>query len=112
MLHEIHGNGSELLGSAALEEEDVIVIRNGHEVAEVRLSIFDDLGEGGRTMAHLHHGHAASVVIQHARLGFAKDLFRQYGGTRRKVIDTCHLLTAPLTRGFKTFAIVSFHPVL
>ena len=42
VLHEVHGDSRELLGSAALEEQYLVVIRNVHDVADILLGFLDD----------------------------------------------------------------------
>ena len=55
--HEIERYGRKLRGCAALEEEHRIVVRDLHELAQIRLRLFDDRFIGRRSMAHLHNGH-------------------------------------------------------
>ena len=40
--HEVHGNCRELLGSATLQEQDMVVVGDAHELTQVSLGFLDD----------------------------------------------------------------------
>ena len=44
-LGEVQGDGGKLLGGAALQEQDLVVVRDGHQLPQVRLSFLDDARE-------------------------------------------------------------------
>lgn len=41
-LREVEGDGGELLASAALQEQDLVVVRDAHQRAQVCLSLLND----------------------------------------------------------------------
>ena len=51
---EVHGRGGELGGRAALEEEDMIPVRDVEQAAELGLGVVEDLLEHFRSVTHLH----------------------------------------------------------
>ena len=87
-LGKIQRKSREHTGRAALQEQDLIVVRNIHDLAQILLSIADDLVIHLGTVAHLHDGHSAAFIVQHILLGFQKYLFRKHGRTCGKVIDS------------------------
>ena len=48
---------------AALEEEDLIVIRDMEELFKVLLGVLEDLVEHLRSVTHLHDGHTGSLIV-------------------------------------------------
>ena len=54
-VHQIERNGGKLRGCAALQKENLVVVRNVHEAAEVLLGSLDDGIVIGRSMTHLHY---------------------------------------------------------
>ena len=96
VLVEIHRNRCELLMRAALQKQDFVVVGNVHELAKILLGFFDDSVKDLSSVAHFHNRHTASAVIEHFFLCFFKNFYRQYCGTGRKVINSCHLVFSSL----------------
>ena len=78
VLHQVHRDHGELKRCAALNEQDLIVVGNAHQIAKILLGIVDDLLEDGRTVAHFHDAHAASAVVHHFITDLLKDGFRHH----------------------------------
>ena len=70
VLRKIHRNSGELLMGAALQEQDFVVVRDPHDLAQIRFRLFDDPVIDLAPVAHLHDGHSASAVIEHFFLCF------------------------------------------
>ena len=98
VLHQVHRDHGKLLGSATLQKQHLIVVRNPHQFPQIRLRACDDLLIGLGTVAHLHHGHAGSSVVQHLVCCFLKHFLRQYRRPRRKVIYSAHVSFLLLVR--------------
>ena len=90
VLHEVHRDGRELLGGAALQEEHLVVVGNLQELAQVGLGRLDDVREGLGAVAHLHDGHAGAVVVEHLGGRLAQHLLGKHSGTGGKVVDPSH----------------------
>ena len=88
--HQVHGHARKLQRRAALQKHDAVVVRNPHQAPERLLRVVQDRLEGGRSMAHLHDGHAAALVVEHLCGGFLEDLLGQSRGSRGKVKRACH----------------------
>lgn len=65
VLHQVHRDHRKLLRSAVLQEQYLIVIRDVHQLAQILLRLPDDPVKNLSAVAHLHHRHSASSVIQH-----------------------------------------------
>ena len=70
ILHQVHGNHGELLGSAALQKQNLIVVGNAHQGTKVGFRFIDDGLVGLGAVAHFHDGHTGSPVVQHFIGGF------------------------------------------
>ena len=88
---EVHEDRREEQRVAALREDDLVVIRDAHEVAQRGLGVVDDLLEDGRSVAHLHDAHAAAGVVEHLVRALPEDLLGQHGGTGGEVVHACHV---------------------
>ena len=78
--HKVQGDHAELHGSAALEEEDLVALGDVHELAEFCLGLVEDLLENLGAMAHLHDGHAGTLIVGDLSAGALEDLQRKHGG--------------------------------
>ena len=67
IFHKVHWDHGKLLGSAALKEKYLIVVRNIHQLTKILLSCVNDFLECSTSVAHFHNGHAGTIVI-HLRL--------------------------------------------
>ena len=72
-LAEVQRDGRELLVGATLQEQDLVVGRNAHQVAEVGFGLVDDVLEHLGAVAHLVDAHAATAVVEHLVCGFLQD---------------------------------------
>ena len=91
-LHQVHRDRRELQRGPALQEQDLMRLRHPKETAQLRLGVREDFGEYRASVAHLHDGHAAAVIVHD--LGFCplQDFFRKNGWTGGKIIYSvfCH----------------------
>src|SRR5437016_11190877 len=62
---QVHRHLRELQGRAALQEQQLVVLRHGEQLAQVALGVGGDADEFLAAMAHLHHAHAAAVPVEH-----------------------------------------------
>ena len=77
---------------AALQEQDLVVVRNAEQVAEICLGFLDDAVKNLAAVAHFHNGHAASFIIEHLVGSFAKDFFGKHCGACGKIVNSVHFL--------------------
>ena len=66
---------------AALQEQDLVVVRNVHELAKILLGFLDDAVKDLASVAHFHYRHPASAVVEHLFLSFPENFLGQYCGT-------------------------------
>jgi len=85
VLHQVPGNGGELQGGTALDEQDLVVIGNVHQLTQVGLGLVDDLLEHLGAVAHLHDAHTAAAVVHHLVTDLLQDGLRHHGRTGGKV---------------------------
>ena len=104
VFHQVHGNHGELLVGAALEEQDLVVIGNVHQLPQVSLGLVDDALVGLGTVAHFHDGHAGALVIEHLGGNFSQNFLRQNGGTCGKIVNSGHNRNSP-------FSVISWLPL-
>ena len=86
VLHQIPRHSRELQRSAALNEQDLVVVGNAHQVAQVSLGLVDDLLENLGAVAHFHDAHAAAAVVHHLVTDFLQHGLRHHSGTGREVV--------------------------
>ena len=86
VLHQVPGHSRELQRSAALNEQDLVVVGNAHQVAQVSLGLVDDLLENLGAVAHFHDAHAAAAVVHHLVTDFLQDGLRHHSGACGEVI--------------------------
>ena len=89
-VHQVHGDGREHGGRAALREDHLVVIRNGHDLAQIGDGLVEDIQIHFRSVAHLHHGHAGTAVTQQLLLNLLEHGQRQHGRAGREVEHTFH----------------------
>ena len=85
---QVHGQHGELQAGAALQEHDLVVGGDAEQLAQVGFGGLDDAFELLGAVAHLHHRHAAALVIEHFGLGFFEDGHGQHGGSGVEIVDT------------------------
>ena len=86
VLHQIPRHSRELQRSAALNEQDLVVVGNAHQVAQVSLGLVDDLLENLGAVTHFHDAHAAAAVVHHLVTDFLQHGLRHHSGTGREVV--------------------------
>ena len=79
ILHQIHRDHGKLQRCAALNEENLIVIGDPHQITQILLSLVDDGLENLRTVRHLHNAHTGAAVVQQ----LVADLFQHRNGHGR-----------------------------
>ena len=89
--HEVEGHHGELLGGAALEEADLVVVGDLHQPPQTGLGVLDDLLEPFAAVAHLHHALAAAVVVEQFDLRGLEDGFGQHAGPGAEIVYSCHI---------------------
>ena len=62
--HKVQRHHGKLLGRAALEKADLIIVGDVQHPAHGGLGIVDDFIEPFTAVAHLHHAHAGTMVVQ------------------------------------------------
>ena len=76
LVHEVEGNGCELLARAALHEDDRIVVGDIQKLAQKRAPFVDDLFKLLVAVRDLRDGHPGARKIQKLLLRFLKHLKR------------------------------------
>ena len=74
--HKVQGHHGKLLGGTALEETDLVVVRDVHHPAQGGFGFSDDGIEPLAAVAHLHHALAGIAVFQQLCLCLTEHLFR------------------------------------
>ena len=77
--HEVHRDARKLQRGAALQKQNTVVIGDAQQAAQGCLGVVDDLLVHARSMAHLEHGHAATVVVHHLVGDLGEHAGRQRG---------------------------------
>ena len=72
-------------GGAALDEQDLIVIGDVHQVTQISLGLVDDLLEHLGAVAHFHDAHAAAAVVHHLVANLLQNGLRHHSGTGGKL---------------------------
>ena len=67
--HQVQRDGGKLGGCTALQEQNLVVLRNLHNRTKFRLGFVKNLGVNFGTVAHFHNGHATAAVIEHFLCG-------------------------------------------
>ena len=71
--HEVQRHHGKLLGGAALEEADPVIVRHVQHPADGGLGVLDDVVKPLAAVAHLHDALAGTMVVQQFRLGRAAE---------------------------------------
>ena len=83
--HEVHRDARKLQRGAALQKQNTVVIGDAQQAAQGCLGVVDDLLVHARSMAHLEHGHAATVVVHHLVGDLASTLVGSAAGPAEKL---------------------------
>ena len=102
ILHQIHRDHGKLQRCAALNEENLIVIGDPHQITQILLSLVDDGLENLRTVRHLHNAHTGAAVVQQLVADLFQHRNRHGRGTGGEIISTvvhrgtsCHCSGVP-----------------
>ena len=95
-VHEVQGDGGELSGRTALQEQDFVVVRDVHEGAKVRFRLVDDRLILFAAVGHLHDGFAGALVVEELIGSFVEDGFREHGRARGEVEYSGHIYVPPI----------------
>ena len=97
VLHQVHGHHGKLQGAAALDEQDLVVIGDVHQLAQVGLGLVGDLLEHLGAVAHFHDAHAAAAVVHHLVADLLQNRLRHHGRTCGEIESTTvfHLAFPP-----------------
>ena len=88
VLHQVPRHSGELQGSAALDEQHLVVVGDVHQLAQIGLGLVDDLLEHLGAMAHLHDAHTAAAVVHHLVADLLQHGLRHHGGTGGEIKST------------------------
>ena len=69
-IHQVQRDHGKLGGSAALQKQNFVIVRDVQGLAKQSLTAVYNLFVLFRSMAHLHNGLPGSVVVQHFACGF------------------------------------------
>ena len=84
---EIHRGHGELHASAALDEDDGVVLGNPEKISELLFRGGVDALKFGRAVAHLHHGRAAAAPVEKLLADAFEDGKRKGSRTCVEVVD-------------------------
>ena len=99
VLHQIPRHSRELQRSAALNEQDLVVVGDVHQLAQVGLGLVSDLLEHLGAVAHLHDAHTAAAVVHHLVPDLLQHGLRHHSGTGGEIECTTvfHLVVPPFS---------------
>ena len=75
-------------GGAALDEQNLVVVGNAHQLAQIGLGLVDDLLEHLGAVAHLHDAHTAAAVVHHLVADLLQHRLRHHGGAGGEIEST------------------------
>ena len=76
--------------AAALNKEHLIVCGDSEELTKILLCVIQNILKHLGAVAHLHHGHACPLVIEHLFRRFPQHFLRKYRWTGTKIKYACH----------------------
>ena len=79
-LDEVHGHHGKLQRAAALEEEHLMRVGHVQDGLELGLRVVEDLLELFTSMAHLHNGQSAALIIHQILLRLPQRALGQHRG--------------------------------
>ena len=93
-VHQVEGHGGEHRGRAALQEHDLVALRDAHDLAQVGHGLLEDVQIHPGSMTHFHDGHAGTAIAQQILLHLLKHGQGEHGRARRKVVHAIHRQSA------------------
>jgi hypothetical protein len=87
---QVHWHHSVFGHAPALQEQHLVVGRDGHQLAQQRFGLRMDRNEFLAAMAHLHHRHAAAMPVKHLVSGLAQHGFGQGGRAGAEIEHSGH----------------------
>src|SRR5882762_9805664 len=87
---QVHRHLRELQGRAALQEQQLVILRDGEQLAH---GVGGDADEFLAAMAHLHHAHAAAVPVEHLVAGARQHLGGKHCRPGAEIEDARHQCT-------------------
>ena len=101
VFHQVHGHHGELHRAAALNEQDLIIFGNVHQRSQISFSLRQNILKHTGAVTHLHHAHAAAVIVQYLGGDLLQHRFRHHGRTGGKIVNAVILHRKS-----------TFHPIL
>ena len=89
--HKVQRHHRKLLGRAALKKAHLIVVGDVQHPAHGSLGVVDDLIKPFTAVAHLHHAHAGTVIVQQLRLCRFQNSLRQHRRAGAEIVNSSHL---------------------
>src|SRR2546427_11820826 len=109
---QVHRPRRELQARAALQEQQLVVLRHGEQLAQVALGVGGDADEFPAAMAHLHHAHAAAVPVEHLVAGARQHLGGKHCRPGAEIEDARHQCTVgPEGAGGSSWAVSPLPPL-
>ena len=97
ILHQIHGDHGKLQCCATLDEQNLIVVGDVHQLAQISFSVVVNFLEDLRAVGHFHDAHTAATVVHHFITNFFENGNGHSGGAGREIIATIvHCITSNL----------------
>jgi len=88
--HEVERQHVELEARAALQKQDVVIVRHTQHFANQRFAAIDDGFVRLGTVRHFHHGLTGALVIEHLGSSLLQNRFRQNRRAGGKVVNAGH----------------------
>ena len=88
--HQVHRDHRKLRGSASLQEQNLVIVRNPHHFPQKTFRGVNDALVFLGAMRHFHDGLAAAVIIQPFVGCAAQHRLRQHRGAGGKIINAIH----------------------
>ncbi len=100
-VHQVEGNGGELLARAALHEQDAIAVGNVHQLAQIGFRLLDDGGKRLVSVADLADAHAGARKVEQFFLRLFEHLEREHRRACRKVVNSHIVISSEFFAAFR-----------
>ena len=87
LVHEVERDRGKLQRCAALHEDDLVVVRDIHDLAQLRFGLHDDIIKHFGAVAHFHDGHAAAFKVDEIVPRAFEHFQRKHGRAGREIVD-------------------------